>query len=478
MKWNLKILVSVFFFLSATSQARADIYQWEWVNPSDPTQGVVQSSVVCSGGSGVSAMPGADLASLDLTQAYLIGENLTNAAMLFANLTNANLSFATLTGANLGGATLIGANLTGANVAGTYFYGSNLAAGQLYSTASYQAQNLQGIDLHNINLTGWNFSGQNLSGAWFWDNTTLTNTNLSGANLANADFGSATLTGANLTGANVAEANFEWSNLAAAQLYSTASYQAQNLQGINLGVIDLTGWNFAGQNLTNAYLVDANLTNANLTGADLRGPQHRGEPLGSAITTNTILPNGTIHGLTLDSTNPTLLVRNYSGSSSIPIHVLQGMSMSPAASLVLEFDGDPWGSTISLASGIPVLLGGDLELDLVAGVDPASLVGDSFQVFGWAGVSPSGQFANISNNLPAGYSWDTSQLYTSGEVTLVPESGTLALLCAGAIGLVGNGWRRRAARTAKPAAFDQTPQPSCGTPGSLISRLAAWPTRF
>ena len=62
----------------------------------------------------------------------------------------------------------------------------------------------------------------------------------------------------------------------------------------------------------------ANLTNANLTGADLRGAQ--GFVPGSATTTNTILPDGTIKGLHLDSNNPTLLVRNYSGN--IPIHIL------------------------------------------------------------------------------------------------------------------------------------------------------------
>ena len=90
------------------------------------------------------------------------------------------------------------------------------------------------------------------------------------------------------------------------------------------------------------------------------------------------------------------------------------MTLTESASLVLEFDGNPWGSTISFDSGIPVVLGGNLELDLAAGVNPASLLGDTFQVFDWTGVSPVGQFAQIGNNLPAGYAWDTSQLYTTG----------------------------------------------------------------
>ena len=80
--------------------------------------------------------------------------------------------------------------------------------------------------------------------------------------------------------------------------------------------------------------------------------------------------------------------------------------------------------------GSPVTLGGTLELDYVGAYDPASLLGDSFQVFDWTGVSPTGAFANISSNLPAGYSWDTSQLYSTGDVTLIPEPSSLALLGA------------------------------------------------
>ena len=578
--WSLKILLSV--FLLGASQTWADIDQWAWVNPSDPSQGVYQSSVVCPGGSGVSAVPNANLNYLDLTQAYLISANLTNARLISTTLTNANL--------------------TGATVAGADFGCTNLTSSQLYSTASYQNLDLQGIGMDCNNLTGWDFSGQNLtsgtfilatltnanlmganlSSAWLLSatltsasltganltnaqlssatltsasltganltnaqlssatlnnanltgatlsraelgsatlisanltnanlsnvqlySTTLTNANLTGANLTNACLDSATLTNANLTGANliiaelyyttftnatVAGADFGGSTLTSAQLYSTASYQNQSLQGIGLEGNNLTGWNFAGQNmtnanlnsatltnasltranlsnaslyystLTNANLTNATLTNANFTGADLRGTQ--GFVLDpTATTTDTIFPDGTIQGLILNSYNPALIVQNYSGSSSIPIHILQGMSMTPEAFLELEFDGNPWGSTISFASGIPVTLDGYLELDLATGVAPASLVGDSFQVFNWTGVSPTGRFAQISNNLPAGCSWDTSQLYTTGEVTLVPEPSTVALLTAGAIGVLAYTWRRRRAvrRTAKAESQDAPP---------------------
>jgi len=117
-KSNLRIVVSLLLLLSAASPTKADIYEWAYVNSSDPSQGVKPSSMLCPGGGGVSAVPGADLYSVNLTQAYLLGANLSS-----GTLTNVNLKRAT--------------------VAGVYFRGSNLTASQLYSTANYKAQSLQ-----------------------------------------------------------------------------------------------------------------------------------------------------------------------------------------------------------------------------------------------------------------------------------------------------------------------------------------------
>ena len=36
----------------AAGVARADIYQWAWVNPSDPSLGKYQSTTLCPGGAG------------------------------------------------------------------------------------------------------------------------------------------------------------------------------------------------------------------------------------------------------------------------------------------------------------------------------------------------------------------------------------------------------------------------------------------
>ena len=56
---------------------RADIFQWEYINPADPSQGKQQSTTLAPDGAGVDAVPGADLIGRNLTMAYLIGADLT-----------------------------------------------------------------------------------------------------------------------------------------------------------------------------------------------------------------------------------------------------------------------------------------------------------------------------------------------------------------------------------------------------------------
>ena len=187
--------VAVFLFTLRSSQTQADINEWAWVNPNDPTQGVAQSSVVCPGGSGVFAVPSANLRHLDLTQAYLIG----------ANLTNASLDWATLTNANLSNANLADAVVTGADFSSTTSQG--FTAQQLYSTASYKAKNLSGIGLAGNEMTRWNFKRQNLTSANFTGATlysaVLTGAKLSSATLTGADLSSAILTNADLSNATL-----------------------------------------------------------------------------------------------------------------------------------------------------------------------------------------------------------------------------------------------------------------------------------
>jgi uncharacterized protein YjbI with pentapeptide repeats len=405
------VLLPLVAFVGA---ARADIFQWEYINPADPSQGKRQSTTLAPHGAGVNAVPGANLSVRNLTMAYLVGANLSPAdlsifcgqsCLLRSNLSGTNLTDADLTNANFAAAILTDVDITDAVIRGANFgahfattselcgfYGCAAATGtgitldQLYSTASYQAHDLTGIGLSGNDLTGGNFARQN-----------LTNADFAGQNLTNANFGGANLTGAKFRKANLANANFSVIGcvIECEQQYAT-------------------------------------LTGADLTTADARGAYGFDlSDLSGATTANLIWPDGHVSGLDLDA-GGLLVVRDYDGGSSygiawppIPITVDQHLTMGPGGTLRMVFEADAWDSTISFAPGIPVTLGGTLELKFAADVDIASQIGRTFDLFDWTGVTPTGTFA-----IDSPYAWDLSNLYTTGEATLtaVPEPTSLATL--------------------------------------------------
>jgi uncharacterized protein YjbI with pentapeptide repeats len=313
------LLTFVVFQLSA---ARADIYEWKYVDPADSSLGKQQSTTLCIGGAGVNAEPSASWADRNLTMAYLIGKDLAGVNAFRAILTNADLSNANLTNASFSRATLIGANFTDANVRGTSFSrdssgGSGISASQLYATASYKAHDLTGINFTGNDLTGWdvndadvrgtnfsiyrrpgsgpllgtgislpqlystaNYKAGDLTGASFSGNE-LSGANFAGQNLTNASFYAAIMTEADFTNAEIRGADLRKANhcgvgcsvgtgVTSTQLYSTASYQNRDLSGVSFYGTNMAGWNLARQNLTNAYFYNASLSGASLNQANLR----------------------------------------------------------------------------------------------------------------------------------------------------------------------------------------------------------------
>jgi uncharacterized protein YjbI with pentapeptide repeats len=391
-----------------------------------------------------------------------LGGDLSGGNFAGQNLTNANFSLATLTGADFKDAEVRGAKFYGYyECLPTCTYVGGLTLAQLYSTASYESHDLSGIGLAVNDLTGGNFSGDNLT---------------------NAAFNYAKLTGVDFTGAEVRGAMFNRSinlgtGITLAQLYSTASYQSHDLSGIKLSWHDLSGANFAGQNLSNASFPyatltgadfsHANLTNAyfggpaNLTGADFTAADARGasfyptiENLDAVTTTNLIRHDGHIRGVDLDA-GGLLALRDYDGDSryepahpAIPITVDQHLAMGPGGTLRMVFEADDWDSTISFAPGIPVTLGGTLELTFADDVNLASQLGRTLDLFDWTGVTPTGDFAIFSS-----YAWDLSDLYTTGEVTLaaIPEPTGIVLVAAAAA-FCGRRLRRRKSGSETPPA--------------------------
>src|SRR6188768_2468828 len=100
--WTILVTASLAMMIALFAPvplARADIFQWEYINPSNPSLGKQQSTMLCYSGAGADAVPSADLSYRDLTMAYLIGADLTGANAGGAYLSNADLSEANLANA-------------------------------------------------------------------------------------------------------------------------------------------------------------------------------------------------------------------------------------------------------------------------------------------------------------------------------------------------------------------------------------------
>lgn len=91
MNWKIPSLVPL-VLLVLSPAANANIYQWAWKNPANPSQGKIASTTVCPGGSGVTAGTTMNLSGLDLTQAYLSAAILDSTNFTGTNLTNAYMA--------------------------------------------------------------------------------------------------------------------------------------------------------------------------------------------------------------------------------------------------------------------------------------------------------------------------------------------------------------------------------------------------
>ena len=113
--------------------------------------------------------------------------------------------------------------------------------------------------------------------------------------------------------------------------------------------------------------------------------------------------------------------------------------------------------------------------DLAPGADS-----NQFDLF--LNTSQQGQFSgqyrfNLSDEKDLNGHAGQQTLTLNVTADVVPEPSSLTMLAAAAIGLVGYGWRRRLARTAKPAAFDKDAPailsfPSHASPASTARRAA------
>jgi len=79
-------------------------------------------------------------------------------------------------------------------------------------------------------------------------------------------------------------------------------------------------------------------------------------------------------------------------------------------------------------------LAGTLTVTLIDDFSPAN--GNVFDILDWGTLAGGSAFDTVNlPDLPGGLTWDDSTLYTTGELTVVPEPASLMLLLGGALGL-------------------------------------------
>jgi uncharacterized protein YjbI with pentapeptide repeats len=233
-------ILSTVILLQTFQSARADIYQWEWIDSAHPELGKRESLTLCPNGAGVSAVPNTDFDDRNLTRAYFLGANVANAyfdepTLTDADFTRANLSgsfffwayldktdfsYADLSNVSFNTSYLGNAIFTNAILRNTWLL-SGFTKEQLYSTASYKLKDLTGVQFGHsssyIDFSDGNFANQSLTGASFF------------ADFSNANFSDAIIRNAGLFG----------STFTKEQLYSTASYKNKDLTGISFPAVKI-----------------------------------------------------------------------------------------------------------------------------------------------------------------------------------------------------------------------------------------------
>lgn len=95
------------------------------------------------------------------------------------------------------------------------------------------------------------------------------------------------------------------------------------------------------------------------------------------------------------------------------------VGLSSTSTLVMELGGTSPGTGYDqLQSSGALTLGGTLQVSLIHGFSPAA--GESFNLFDWTTMS--GSFTTLQLPLLSGLSWNTSQLYTTGVLSVVGPS--------------------------------------------------------
>lgn len=287
-----------------------------------PTEVLMQTWNYKSGTLNLALFNNNRLNGLDL-EGFRVSSNFSR-----SSLQNANFKDADLTGSDFGSADLSGADFTDAIINDVWMDNSNFTSQQLESTKSYKQKDLSGVNMTRLNIS---FEGKDLSG---FD---LSNTNLERINLENAIFEDAIINDARFYGSSTEK------DITLAQVMQTKSYKNKDLSGASFQRTIFENADFSGFNLQRTMFGSSasNLfKNVNFTNADLRGAGgiERGG-WDTAIFKNTILKDGSITALEMDSPDDYILVREYKYtdySGTIYAKFAEDASISGGANLILD----------------------------------------------------------------------------------------------------------------------------------------------
>jgi len=216
------------------------------------------------------------------------------------------------------------------------------------------------------------------------------------------------------------------------------------------GIIVDTGKNLVGHGTMNSTnsLAKASIINGSV------------QATGSGLTlTGYIKGVGTYNG-------PVTFAGTYSPGLSPASVNLEDLILAPSSTLLMELGGMSPGSQYDVLNLSEAgMLDGTLEIDLIFGFMPS--LGQTFDIING---TTTGHFSSFSlAPLPNGLRWNTSNLYSTGEISVVPEPSTLALFGVGGLGLMGWAWRRRTVKSKgqareqerrDPAPHGKIPNPS------------------
>jgi hypothetical protein len=316
------------------------------------------------------------------------------------------------------GGTLVITNLQNNNVGGTINVGPTSTLSITSNWTNSGVVNLQG-------------AGSRLSGGTFTNNGTIQGFGTIAASLATSNNGVFRASGGELTFTGPSIFNSSQS-----QVQVLAGSTAMFLQGMlnNSGTISLMGGAFDNNNKTllnqgtingHGTLRTGGLTNSGTRLISVGGGDM--DIVGSVINSGVVSIQsgrsayffGPVSGSgSFTGTGTAVFLASLSpGSSPASVSFAGGATLGGGTSLVMELGGTTAGSSydrIQVAGELSI--GGMLAVSLIGGFVPGA--GNTFDLLDWGILS--GTFSSLQlPALPSTYAWDTTQLYTSGVLSVV-----------------------------------------------------------